>query len=134
MRITYSGRRTMTEKRAGKYKPEVSRIEAGWKIDGESRWLWAFISEKVAFFRIEQSRSKDVIAFSSYLCTSLMKCIPIPPITVPTTATIKNATISLSLSSFYFILLFAQITFFVPIAEWVGAYKFFDADAAGDPD
>lgn len=35
--------------------------ETGWRILGKGSWLWAFISDKVAFYTIEQSRGKKVV-------------------------------------------------------------------------
>ena len=34
--------------------------ETGWKVDGDPRWLWAFINKEVALYVIRKSRGSDV--------------------------------------------------------------------------
>lgn len=44
--------------------PHTSNIyadETGWKIDGETSWLWTFANEQLAFYHIDRHRSGDVI-------------------------------------------------------------------------
>jgi len=44
--------------RAGPY---VHIDETGWRLDGKSHWLWAFVNKKLAYYRIEQSRGRKVV-------------------------------------------------------------------------
>ena len=38
----------------------VNVDETGWKINGENYWLWTFVTENVAFFKINKRRSSKV--------------------------------------------------------------------------
>jgi len=48
----------LTAIRAGPY---VHVDETGWRLNGKNHWLWAFITEKLAHYRIEPSRGKTII-------------------------------------------------------------------------
>lgn len=47
-------------------KQEVKRLkhvhvdETGWRVAGENRWLWDFVSEKAALYSIDKRRSSEV--------------------------------------------------------------------------
>ena len=40
--------------------PAVHIDETGWKITGQGHWLWAFVTEKLAYYRIDPSRGSTV--------------------------------------------------------------------------
>lgn len=40
--------------------PWIHVDETGWKIAGKSHWLWDFVNEKLALYRIRQSRGRKV--------------------------------------------------------------------------
>lgn len=40
--------------------PAVHIDETGWKITGRGHWLWAFVTEKLAYYRIDLSRGSKV--------------------------------------------------------------------------
>jgi len=44
--------------RAGPY---VHIDETGWRLDGKSHWLWAFVNKKLAYYRIEPSRGRKIV-------------------------------------------------------------------------
>ena len=48
----------LTAIRAG---PVVHIDETGWRLDGKNHWLWAFVNEKLAYYRIERSRGRRVV-------------------------------------------------------------------------
>lgn len=39
----------------------VHTDDTGWRIDGESAWLWTFATSRVTYYRIEHSRGADVV-------------------------------------------------------------------------
>jgi len=40
--------------------PHIYIDETGWKINGKGHWLWAFVSERLAYYQIEKSRGSKV--------------------------------------------------------------------------
>jgi len=48
----------LTAIRAG---PVVHIDETGWRLDGKNHWLWAFVNEKLAYYRIERSRGRRIV-------------------------------------------------------------------------
>lgn len=50
----------------GRLKQEVRALkhvhvdETGWRVNGENRWLWDFVAEKVALYGIDKRRSSEV--------------------------------------------------------------------------
>lgn len=44
--------------RAGPY---VHIDETGWREEGKSHWLWAFVNKKLAYYRIEPSRGRKIV-------------------------------------------------------------------------
>lgn len=45
---------------AVKESPHIYIDETGWKINGKGHWLWAFVSERLAYYQIEKSRGSKV--------------------------------------------------------------------------
>jgi transposase len=41
--------------------PRIHIDETGWRLNGKNHWLWAFVTEKLAHYRIEPSRGKAVV-------------------------------------------------------------------------
>ena len=41
--------------------PRVHIDETGWRLDGKNHWLWAFINERAAYYKIEASRARRVV-------------------------------------------------------------------------
>jgi transposase len=41
--------------------PVVHIDETGWRLDGKNHWLWAFVNEKLAYYRIERSRGRRIV-------------------------------------------------------------------------
>lgn len=41
--------------------PLVHIDETGWRLDGKNHWLWAFVNEKLAYYRIERSRGRRIV-------------------------------------------------------------------------
>jgi len=41
--------------------PSVHIDETGWRLDGKSHWLWAFVNEQLAYYKIEPSRGRKVV-------------------------------------------------------------------------
>ena len=41
--------------------PQVHIDETGWRLDGKNHWLWAFANEKLAYYKIDQSRGRKVV-------------------------------------------------------------------------
>lgn len=41
--------------------PQVHIDETGWRLDGKNHWLWAFANERMAYYRIDQSRGRKVV-------------------------------------------------------------------------
>ena len=41
--------------------PSVNGDETGWRVDGKSAWLWAFIGKGIALYTIEKIRGKKVV-------------------------------------------------------------------------
>ncbi len=35
--------------------------ETGWRVNGNSHWLWSFSNDDVSFYKIDQTRSQDVV-------------------------------------------------------------------------
>ena len=40
--------------------PAIHMDETGWKITGQGHWLWAFVTERLAYYRIDASRGSRV--------------------------------------------------------------------------
>jgi len=40
--------------------PAIHIDETGWKITGQGHWLWAFVTERLAYYRIDPSRGSTV--------------------------------------------------------------------------
>ena len=40
--------------------PAIHIEETGWKITGQGHWLWAFVTERLAYYRIDPSRGSRV--------------------------------------------------------------------------
>ena len=40
--------------------PALHMDETGWKITGKNHWLWAFVTERLAYYRIDASRGSTV--------------------------------------------------------------------------
>ncbi len=40
--------------------PAIHMDETGWKITGQGHWLWAFVTERLAYYRIDASRGSKV--------------------------------------------------------------------------
>jgi len=40
--------------------PSAHMDETGWRVDGQSHWLWEMVNEKLAYYRIDRSRSRAV--------------------------------------------------------------------------
>lgn len=40
--------------------PVIHMDETGWKVNGKGHWLWAFVNDRLAYYRIEQSRGSKV--------------------------------------------------------------------------
>ena len=41
--------------------PRVHIDETGWRLDGKNHWLWAFINELLAYYKIEPSRARRIV-------------------------------------------------------------------------
>jgi transposase len=41
--------------------PRVHIDETGWRLDGKNHWLWAFINELMAYYKIEPSRARRIV-------------------------------------------------------------------------
>jgi transposase len=41
--------------------PTVHIDETGWRLDGKNHWLWAFVNERLAYYRIEPSRGRKIV-------------------------------------------------------------------------
>lgn len=40
--------------------PQIHIDETGWKVNGKGHWLWAFVSERLTYYKIDPSRSAKV--------------------------------------------------------------------------
>jgi transposase len=40
--------------------PHIHMDETGWKVNGKGHWLWAFVNEKLTYYRIDKSRGNKV--------------------------------------------------------------------------
>lgn len=40
--------------------PQIHIDETGWKVNGKGHWLWAFVNEKLTYYKIDPSRSAKV--------------------------------------------------------------------------
>ena len=41
--------------------PQVHIDETGWRMDGKNHWLWVFANERMAYYKIDQSRGRKVV-------------------------------------------------------------------------
>ena len=46
--------------KAVRASPHLHMDETGWKISGENHWLWAAVNERLAYYRIAQSRGAKI--------------------------------------------------------------------------
>lgn len=40
--------------------PYIHADETGWKIAGSNHWLWAFVNQKLALYKVRKSRGRDI--------------------------------------------------------------------------
>ena len=40
--------------------PQIHMDETGWKINGRGHWLWTFVNERLAYYKIDKSRGSKV--------------------------------------------------------------------------
>ena len=41
--------------------PQVHIDETGWRMDGKNHWLWVFANERMAYYKIDQSRGRRIV-------------------------------------------------------------------------
>lgn len=41
--------------------PVVHIDETGWRLNGKNHWLWAFVNDRLAYYRIERSRGRRIV-------------------------------------------------------------------------
>lgn len=46
--------------KAIRQSPQIHIDETGWKVNGKGHWLWAFVNERIAHYKIDPSRAAKV--------------------------------------------------------------------------
>jgi len=41
--------------------PQVHADETGWRMNGKNHWLWAFVNQRLAYYRVEPSRGRKIV-------------------------------------------------------------------------